>query len=244
MIVNYTASSVPILQLALSGPGLSEADLNDLALNFLRATTGDGSRRGGALSLRRKAARGNGQPGYGLLQSKGLSPQDVVNAVNAQNVIAPSGTAKIDQFEYDIATNSAPRTVEEMNNLPVKVVGNSTIYLRDVSHVSDGWIPQTNIVRQDGRRGVLETVIKAGDSSTLSVVQGIRDLLPRVAADAASATQDSTVVGSVRLRSRRRQRCRAGSRHRRRPHGDHDPGLPGKLAQHSDHRASPYRWPS
>jgi multidrug efflux pump subunit AcrB len=114
----------------------------------------------------------------GLLQSKGLSPQDVVNAVNAQNVIAPSGTAKIDQFEYDIATNSAPKTVEEMNNLPVKVVGNSTIYLRDVSHVSDGFIPQTNIVRQDGHRGVLETVIKDGDASTLSVVQGIRACFP------------------------------------------------------------------
>src|SRR6202034_752602 len=76
--------------------------------------------------------------------------------------------------------NSAPRTVDEMNDLPVKVVGNSTIYLRDVSHVSDGFIPQTNIVRQDGRRGVLTTVIKDGDASTLSVVQGIRALLPRV----------------------------------------------------------------
>jgi multidrug efflux pump subunit AcrB len=116
----------------------------------------------------------------GLLQSKGLSPQDVVNAVDAQNVIAPSGTAKIDQFEYDIATNSAPRTVEEMNNLPVKVVGNSTIYVHDVSHVSDGFIPQTKIVRQDGHRGVLATVIKDGNASTLSVAQGIRNLLPRV----------------------------------------------------------------
>ena len=103
-----------------------------------------------------------------------------MNAVDAQNVIAPSGTAKIGQFEYDIATNSAPRTIEELNNLPVKVVGNSTIYVRDVSHVSDGFIPQTNIVRQDGRRGVLTTVIKDGDASTLSVVQGIRTLLPPV----------------------------------------------------------------
>jgi multidrug efflux pump subunit AcrB len=116
----------------------------------------------------------------GLLQSKGLSPQDIVNAVANQNVVAPSGTAKIDQFEYDVATNSAPKTVEEMNDLPVKVVGNSTIYVRDVSHVSEGFIPQTNIVRQDGRRGVLETVIKDGDASTLSVVQGIRAMLPRV----------------------------------------------------------------
>ncbi|HTW68120.1 MAG TPA: efflux RND transporter permease subunit [Bryobacteraceae bacterium] len=180
LIVNYTASSVPILQLALSGPGLSESDLNDLALNFLRPqlVTVPGAAVPYPYGGKQREVMVNLDSG--LLQSKGLSPQDVVNAVNAQNVIAPSGTAKIDQFEYDVATNSAPRTVEEMNNLPVKVVGNSTIYLRDVSHVSDGFIPQTNIVRQDGRRGVLTTVIKDGDASTLSVVQGIRDLLPRV----------------------------------------------------------------
>ena len=180
LIVNYTASSVPILQLALSGPGLSESDLNDLALNFLRVqlVTVPGAVVPYPYGGKQREVMVNLDSG--LLQSKGLSPQDIVNAVNAQNVIAPSGTAKIDQFEYDIATNSAPKTVEEMNTLPVKVVGNSTIYLRDVSHVSDGLIPQTNIVRQDGRRGVLETVIKAGDSSTLSVVQGIRDMLPRV----------------------------------------------------------------
>ena len=181
LIVNYTASSVPILQLALSGPGLSESDLNDLALNFLRVqlVTVPGAVVPYPYGGKQREVMVNLDSG--LLQSKGLSPQDIVTAVNAQNVIAPSGTAKIDQFEYDVATNSAPRTVEEMNDLPVKVVGNSTIYLRDVSHVSDGWIPQTNIVRQDGHRGVLETVIKAGDSSTLSVVQGIRDMLPRVA---------------------------------------------------------------
>ncbi len=180
LIVNYTASSVPILQLALSGPGLSEADLNDLALNFLRPqlVTVPGAAVPYPYGGKQREVMVNLDSG--LLQSKGLSPQDIVNAVDAQNVIAPSGTAKIDQFEYDVATNSAPKTVEEMNDLPVKVVGNSTIYLRDVSHVSDGFIPQTNIVRQDGRRGVLTTVIKDGDASTLSVVQGIRNLLPRV----------------------------------------------------------------
>jgi multidrug efflux pump subunit AcrB len=180
LIVNYTASSVPILQLALSGQGLSEADLNDLALNFLRPqlVTVPGAAVPYPYGGKQREVMVNLDSG--LLQSKGLSPQDVVTAVNDQNVIAPSGTAKIDQFEYDIATNSAPRTVEEMNSLPIKVVGNSTIYLRDISHVSDGFIPQTNIVRQDGRRGVLSTVIKDGDASTLSVVQGIRDLLPRV----------------------------------------------------------------
>jgi len=162
LIVDYTASSVPILQLSLSGQGLSESDLNDLALNFLRPqlVTVPGAAVPYPYGGKQREIMVNLH--HGLLQSKGLSPQDVVNAVSAQNVIAPSGTAKIDQFQYDIATNSAPRTVEEMNNLPVKVVGNSTIYVRDVSHVSDGFIPQTNIVRQDGRRGVLVSVIKAG----------------------------------------------------------------------------------
>jgi multidrug efflux pump subunit AcrB len=180
LIVNYTASSVPILQLSLSGPGLSEADLNDLALNFLRPqlVTVPGAAVPYPYGGKQREVMVNLDSG--LLQSKGLSPQEIVSAVANQNVVAPSGTAKIGRFEYDIATNSAPRTIEEMNTLPVKVVGNSTIYLRDVSHVSDGFVPQTNIVRQDGRRGVLETVIKDGDASTLSVVQGIRALLPRV----------------------------------------------------------------
>ncbi|MDQ1471325.1 MAG: hypothetical protein QOJ99_2805 [Bryobacterales bacterium] len=180
LIVNYSASSVPILQLALSGPGMSEADLNDLALNFLRPqlVTVPGAAVPYPYGGKQREIMVNLDSG--LLQSKGLSAQDVVTAVNNQNVIAPSGTAKIDQFEYDIATNSAPRSVEELNYLPIKVVGNSTIYMRDVSHVSEGFTPQTNIVRQDGHRGVLVSVIKAGDASTLSVVQGIRDLLPRV----------------------------------------------------------------
>jgi multidrug efflux pump subunit AcrB len=179
-ILNYTASSVPILQLSLSGPGLSEADLNDLALNFLRPqlVTVPGAAVPYPYGGKQREIMVNLDTG--LLQSKGLSAQDVVNAVNTQNVIAPSGTAKIGQFEYDFATNAAPRTVEEMNYLPVKVVGNSTIYVKDVSHVSEGFTPQTNIVRQDGHRGVLVPVIKAGDASTLNVVQGIRNLLPRV----------------------------------------------------------------
>jgi CzcA family heavy metal efflux pump len=180
LIVNYNASSVPVLQLSLSGSGLSEMNLNDLAQNFLRPqlVTVPGAAIPYAYGgLQRQIMVNLDQR---LLQSKGLSPQDVVNTLSAQNVIAPSGTAKISQFEYDVATNSAPKTVEELNGLPIKVVGNSTIYLRDVSHVANGWPPQTNIVRQDGRRGVLLTVIKNGSASTINVVQGIRDLLPRV----------------------------------------------------------------
>jgi multidrug efflux pump subunit AcrB len=180
LIVNYTASNVPVLQLALSGTGLSEADLNDQALNFLRPqlVTVPGAAVPYPYGGKQREIMVNLQDT--LLQSKGISPQQVVNALNTQNVIAPSGTAKIGQFEYDFPTNSAPRTVDELNNVPVKVVGNSTIYLKDVSQVADGYIPQTNIVRHNGRRGVLVSVIKAGDASTLTVVNGIRQLLPRV----------------------------------------------------------------
>ena len=115
-----------------------------------------------------------------LLQAKGLSPQDVLDAVTSQNLTLPGGTAKIDDFEYDVRVNSSPRTVAELNDLPVKQVGSSTVYLRDVANVRDGFAPQTNIVRQDGRRGVLMSILKAGDASTISVVKGVRDLLPRI----------------------------------------------------------------
>jgi multidrug efflux pump subunit AcrB len=180
LIVNYNASSVPVLQLSLSGQGLTEQELNDLALNFLRAqlVTVPGAAVPFPYGGKQRQIQVN--LNTALLQSKGLSARDVVNTLNAQNVIAPSGTVKIGQFEYDTGLNSAPKTLQELNDLPIKVVGNSTIYLRDVSQVSDGFPPQTNIVRQDGHRGVLLTVIKNGAASTLSVVKGIRDLLPRV----------------------------------------------------------------
>ena len=103
-----------------------------------------------------------------LLQSKGLSPQDVLNALTDQNLVLPGGTAKIDEFEYDVRMNSSPRTVAELNDLPIKQMGNSTIYLRDVANVRDGFAPQTNIVRQDGHRGVLLSIMKAGTASTIS----------------------------------------------------------------------------
>jgi len=118
----------------------------------------------------------------GPLQSKGLSAADVITALTAQNVIVPSGTAKIGQFEYDILHNGSPTTVPELNDLPIKVVGPSTIYIRDVADVSASFSPQTNIVRQDGRRGVLISIVKAGEASTLDVVNGVRNMIPRIAA--------------------------------------------------------------
>src|SRR5436190_314309 len=180
LIINYSASTVPILQLALSG--LSESELNDAGLNFLRTQLVTvpgasipypygGKQRQIMVDLDQR-----------LLQSKGLSPADVVTALGQQNIVLPSGTAKIGEFEYDVAMNASPRTVAELNDLPIKVVGNSTIYLRDVAQVRDGFAPQTNVVRRDGRRGTLVTILKTGTASTLDVAAGIRARLARVMA--------------------------------------------------------------
>src|SRR5712692_914689 len=181
LIINYSASTVPILQLGLSGNGLSEQQLNDLGQNFLRPqlVTVPGSVIPFLYGGQQRQVMIDLNPG--LMQSKGLAPQDVLTAVQQQNLILPSGTAKMGPFEYDVRLNASPKTVPELNDLPVKVVGNSTIYLRDVANVRDGFAPQTNIVRQDGRRGALVSVLKAGNASTLDVVKGIRGLLPRVA---------------------------------------------------------------
>ena len=181
LIINYSASSVPILQLGLSGKGLSEQQLNDLGQNFLRPqlVTVPGAVIPFPYGGKQRQIMIDLNPN--LLQAKGLSPQDVLLAVQQQNVILPSGTAKIGEFEYDVRVNSSLRTVPEFSDLPIRVVGNSTIYLRDVANVRDGFAPQTNIARQDGNRGVLLSILKAGNASTLDVVKGVRGLLPRVA---------------------------------------------------------------
>src|SRR3989475_3069892 len=178
LIINYSASTVPILQLGLSG--LSESELNDVGLNFLRTqlVTVPGASIPFPYGGKQRQVMVDLDPR--LLQSKGLSPADIVTALGQQNIVLPSGTAKIGQFEYDVALNASPRTVAELNDLPVKVVGNSTIYLRDVAYVRDGFAPQTNVVRRDGSRGTLVTILKTGSASTLDVVAGIRALLPRV----------------------------------------------------------------
>src|SRR5437660_2421290 len=182
IILNFSASTVPIIQLALSGEGLSEQQLNDLGLNFLRTqlVTVPGAAVPYPYGGKQTQVMIDLNPA--LLQSKGLSATDVVNAVNLQNLVLPSGTAKIGQFEYDVNINGAPRTVEQLNDIPIKQVGSSTIYLRDVAHVRNGFAPQTNIVRHAGLRGVLVTVLKAGSASTLDIVNGIRTILPRIAA--------------------------------------------------------------
>jgi multidrug efflux pump subunit AcrB len=181
LVISYSASSVPVIQLALSGQNLSEQQLNDYGLNFIRTRliTVEGAAVPYPYGGKQRQVQIDLNPA--LLQAKGLSPTDVVNAVSAQNLILPSGTAKLGTREYEIATNSAPASIEELNNLPIKQMGSTTIYIKDVAYVRDGFPPQTNVVRVNGKRSVLLTVQKAGTASTLNVVAGIRGLLPLIA---------------------------------------------------------------
>src|SRR6266849_336800 len=180
-IINFSASSVPVLQLGVSGPGMSEQQLNDLSLNFLRTQLITVPGAVIPLPYGGKPRQVMINMDQNLMQAKNVSPSEVLNSVNAQNLILPSGTAKIAESELDVRVNVTPRTVTELGDLPIKQVGAKTIYLRDVARVSDGFGLQTNVVRQDGHRGVLVSVLKAGAASTLDVVAGIRNVVPRAA---------------------------------------------------------------
>ena len=179
--ISYNASSVPILQLSLSGNGLTEQQLNDFGMYFIRTqlATVPGAAVPWPYGGKQRQVMIDLQ--VPELQAKGLSPVDVVTAVNSQNLILPGGTSKIGPFEYDVDLNGSPKTVDELNDLPIRAMGQTTIYVRDVAHVRDGFSPQTNIVRRDGQRGSLLTVMKVGSVSTLDIVERVRKMLPRIA---------------------------------------------------------------
>ncbi|HEX8601287.1 MAG TPA: efflux RND transporter permease subunit, partial [Pseudoduganella sp.] len=174
LILNFNAATVPILQLALSGTGLSEQQLFDLGMNSLRTPLV--TVPGAAIPLpyggKQRQVQIDVKPA--ALQALGLSAQDIAAALAAQNVLTPVGTQKIDTLEYTIQLNSAPSAIEDLGRLPVKVVNGSTVYLRDVADVHDGNAPQTNIVHVDGGRSVLMSVLKNGSASTLAIVDGVR----------------------------------------------------------------------
>ena len=182
LVISYSASSVPVLQLSLSGEGLSEQALNDIGTNFIRTRLATVQGASIPFPYGGKQRQVQVDIDSRALQAKGLSPTDVVNAFSVQNIILPAGTAKIGSYEYQIETNSSPSTIQELNNLPIKTINGSTVYVHDVSHVRDGFPPQTNIVRVDGQRASLVTIQKSGNVSTLDIIKRVRDRLPLIAA--------------------------------------------------------------
>jgi CzcA family heavy metal efflux pump len=197
-ILAYNASSVPILQLALSSDKLSEAQLFDLGNSIIR--TGLSTVSGASMPYPYGGLQRQVQVDLDpdALRAHGLSGNDVTAAFGAQNSILPAGTQKIGEREYFVSVNSNPRTVAELNDLPVTTRNGSVIYVRDVAHVRDGYPPQTNIVRRDGRRGVLMSVLKTGSASTLDIIRTIKQRLPRIR-DALPAGFNIDLVGDQSL---------------------------------------------
>ncbi len=181
LVITYSASTTPVVQLGLSSKTLPENQLFDLGNNFLRTqlVTVQGAATPYPYGGKIRQVQVDLDPVK--LQTYGLAPADIVNAVSAQNLILPAGTAKIGPTEYSVEMNGDPATIAALNDMPVRTTNGSTLYLRDVAHVRDGYSPQTNIVKQDGVRGVLMSMYKVGGTSTLAVVDAIKALVPKAA---------------------------------------------------------------
>lgn len=182
IIINYNASTVPILQLALAGKGLTEQNLADLGLTQVRSplVTVPGAAVPFPYGGKSRLVQLDLNPS--ALQARGLSTQDVTNALAAQNIIIPVGTQKIGSYEYTISLNNAATDLKDLDNLPIKSVNGAMVYIRDVANVHDGNAPQTNVVHVDGNRSVLMSVLKNGSTSTLAIVDGVREKLQDIKA--------------------------------------------------------------
>ena len=182
LIVQYSASNVPIVQIAASSPTLTEAQLYDYGLNFIRTQLATVQGAQVPLPYGGKPRQIMVDLDQQALLAKGLSASDVTNAVNAQNLILPAGSAKMGTREYSVRLNSSPEAVSAINDFPIRQVNGAMIYIRDVAQVRDGFAVQINVVRQDGRRSSLMTVLKSADASTLDIVRRVRETLPRIQA--------------------------------------------------------------
>ena len=180
LIINYNSSTVPILQLALSGEGMSEQNLFDVGINSVRPplVTIPGAAIPYPYGGKQRLVQIDLNPA--ALQARNLSAQDVANALSAQNLIVPIGTQKIGGVEYSMRLNNAPNDILELGNLPIKSVNGAMVYIRDVANVHDGNSPQTSIVHVDGNRSVLMSVLKNGSTSTLAIVDGIKEKLQQI----------------------------------------------------------------
>jgi CzcA family heavy metal efflux pump len=181
LIISYSASTTPIIQLGLSSKTLPEQQLFDLGQNFLRNFLATVPGAATPYPYGGKIRQIQVDLDLPRLQAYGLAPVDIVNAVNAQNIILPTGTVKLGPLEYNVEMNGTPQTITELNDLPVKTSNGSTLYMRDVAHIRDGFAPQTNIVRQDGNRGALMSIYKNGNASTLQIVAGIKNIVAQAA---------------------------------------------------------------
>jgi multidrug efflux pump subunit AcrB len=181
-VLSYNASSVPILQLALSSKSVSQTKLFDLAQNFIRPQLATVAGAAIPSPYGGKVRQVQVDLNMNALQAHSLSPQDVVDAISNQNLILPAGTEKIGKFEYNVELNASPKAIAELNDLPIKKINDTIVYIHDVAYVHDGSPPQTNIVRMDGARAVMMTIQKAGSASTLDIIAGVKELLPRIEA--------------------------------------------------------------
>jgi multidrug efflux pump subunit AcrB len=192
-VIRYNAASVPILQLGLSSESMSEQDLYDTGYNFLRTQLANTQGASFPLPYGGKPRQIMVDLDTHALYARGLSASDVSDALNAQSLILPTGSAKIGTREYRIELNNSPRIPEGFNNIPIKTVNGTTIYMRDIAHVRDGAAVQTNIVRHDGRRGAILTVLKNGNTSTIEIVKRIKEALPRILSSLPSAFHVTTL---------------------------------------------------
>src|SRR5438105_5894739 len=181
-VLKYDAASVPILQLGLSSKTLREQEMFDLGQNFIRTQLGTVQGASVSYPFGGKTRAVMVDLNQDELYAKQLSPIDVSNALNLQNLILPAGTAKLAETEYLVRVNSSPIVLDELNNLPIKTVNGATVYMKDVAQVHDGFNVQNNIVRMNGSRGVLITITRNGKASTLAIVRAVKDALPRILA--------------------------------------------------------------
>ena len=236
LILNYNASTVPIIQIALAGKGMSEQAVFDIAINTVRTplVTVPGAAIPYPFGGKFRQIQIDLDPA--AMQSRGLSANDVANALAAQNLLTPAGTQKIGNYEYAIQLNNAPVDFAGLADLPVFTANGAMVYLRDVAQVRDGNPPQTNIVHVDGSRSVLLAVLKNGAVSTLSIideikqrVEELRKTLPDTVSLAILGDQSLFVEGAI-------GGVAIEARHRRRPDQPDDPAVPRKLALDGDHR--------
>jgi len=179
-ILSYNASTVPVIQIALSSAKLSEQELNDFGNNFIRTQLATVQGTALPYPYGGKSRQIQVDLDQHAMQAHGVSAQDVNSAIGAQNLILPAGTEKIGPYEYTVKLNASPAVADQLNDLPVKAAGGTVIYVRDVAHVRDGFAPQTNIVRVDGTRAVLMSIQKTGTASTLDIIAKVKALMPKI----------------------------------------------------------------